>query len=87
MKGIVSYEVKCESCSAQSSLGEEQLNPIFCPKCGKSEKLLLTVSVNEIVKVAEDSVSVIGKDQSLPSKKKRRLEYASGKSLTADTGE
>jgi len=87
MESTVSYELKCKSCGALCSLQEEQLNHVHCPECGKSEKLLLIVSVNDFVKVAEDLVSVIGKKPSLPSKKKRRVEYSSGKSLTADTGE
>jgi hypothetical protein len=87
MKPTVLYEVECKACGTSSVLQENKLNPLVCPECSAAEELVLRISVNEFVKVAKDSVQIIGKDDSLPSKKKRRLVYKSGTDLTADTSE
>ncbi|MBB3045890.1 uncharacterized Zn finger protein (UPF0148 family) [Litorivivens lipolytica] len=75
----------CSECGETSDLQPEENGAIFCPLCGGT-KGKLDVGFSFGVAAQMDSVRVVGKNDSLPSKKKRRLEYRREHSLTVSTG-
>lgn len=87
MESTVKYELECVSCDTLSTLDESQLKKLQCPSCGETKSLKLAITANEFSPTPYDEIDIVGKVDSLPSKKKKRLRYTDKKSLTADTGE
>ncbi len=75
----------CSECGETSDFRPNKDGAIYCPRCGGT-KGQLNVGFSLSVGAQVSSVRAVGKNDSLPSKKKRRLEYRKELSLTGSTG-